>query len=176
MTPDHNIDNHISAFCELQELAVCDNLDFKQLDSLVEGIKEEMRRKEILAKHTPAIKQLPNGRWYTRIDGKKHERIKRKDLEDLIVEFYNPNKVSLSSIFPNYLECRKMEVADTTWAKDLKYFNTFILGSPISDVPLKKLNLDHGYKFLIHCLNVKKDLKKKYWDNIKGVVMKMFQR
>jgi site-specific recombinase XerD len=175
MTLDYNIERNISAFNKLQEIAVCDNLDIKQLDTIVEGIKEEMQRKEILSKHTPAIKQLPSGRWYTRINGKKYERKERKDLEDKIVEVYRSNKITLSSIFPNFIECRKMEVSDTTWSKDIRYFNTFVLGSPIADVPLNNINLDHGYKFLAHCLNVKTDLKKKYWDNIKGVLTKMFQ-
>lgn len=59
---------------ELHTQKNSDKITPKNLETLVERVNEDMRRKEILSKHTPAIKQLPNGRWYTRLNGRKIEK------------------------------------------------------------------------------------------------------
>ncbi len=52
----------------------------ESLELLIKEARESMRRKEILSQHTPPIKQLPSGRYYTRINGKK---IEKKNLKDV---------------------------------------------------------------------------------------------
>lgn len=160
----------------LQNHLVQDKISIEELEALVEREKEEMRRKEILAKHTSPIVQLPSGRWYTRIHGKKKERVNLEDLENLIIEEYRQQELkTLQSIYPDFLERRKMEVAPTTWSKDIRYFNTFISASPIAQKQLKDLTLSDGYRFLDFCLGKKEDLKRKYWNNIMGTLNMIIQ-
>ena len=159
----------------LSELESHDILKVENFDSFVEGIKEIMRRKEILAKHRPPIKQMPSGRWYTRIDGKKVDKKNKKDVEDAVVAAYKEKEICIGYIFEGYLERRKMDVADTTWSKDVRYFNNFIKNSNIDKKPITSLALDDGYDFLKHCLMTKPDMKRRYWDNIYGCLNQIFQ-
>ena len=154
-----------------------DNLSStEELEALVEGFKQNMKRKEILQNHKPAIKQLPSGKWYTRIDGKKYERVIKKDLEDLIVKSYlEENITSLNSIFKSFINYRKKVVSSRTWKKDIQYFETYIQNSDLGQKDLATITLDDGYTFVDHCLQVKPDLKCKYWNNIRGCLNQMFQ-
>ena len=131
-----------------------DNLSsIEELEALVEGIKQDMKRKEILAQHKPAIKQLPSGKWYTRINGKKYERVNKKDLEDLIIYSYNSlNQVNLNSIFNSYLLYRKKVVSSRTWKKDIQYYESYIKNSNLAQKDLATLSLDDGYEFIDFCL------------------------
>ena len=151
----------------------CANMSPESLDSLVERIKEDMKRKEILEKHKPPIKQLSSGKWYTRIDGRRIERIDRKSLEDTVYKHYTKPKDTLASIYPAFIECRKFEVKPTTWKKDMVYFDTYIKGSPIAGIPIEKLRIDDGYKFLKYCFTIKPDMKKMYWRNVLGCINQM---
>ncbi len=150
-------------------------LDVKCFETLVERVKEEMERKEILSEHKPPIKQLPNGKWYTRINGKKIERKNKRDVENEVIKVTKGEVETLRNIYPAFLERRKRDVADTTWIKDVSYFEKFIKDSPIADIPIVNLTIDDGYKFLDHCLNVKKDMKKRYWNNVKGSLEQMIR-
>lgn len=160
---------------ELHTQKNSDKITPKNLETLVERVNEDMRRKEILSKHTPAIKQLPNGRWYTRLNGRKIEKTNLKDLEDIIVTAYKGQATTLESVFDKYLERRKVNVADTTWQKDIRYFNTYVTGSVLGSKPIASINLDDGYAFLNHCLTIKPNMKKKYWNNLYGFLSQMFQ-
>ena len=152
------------------------NMTLEELEVLLERSREQMARKEILSHHPSPIEQLPNGRWYTRIDGRKFERKEREKLEDLIVSAAKKrNLLTLRGIFDDYLVRRKLEVAQTTWSKDIRYFNTFIATSNIADKALDTLTLADGYRFLEHCLATKEDLKRKYWNNIFGTLSTMIQ-
>ena len=42
-------------------------------------------------------------------------------------------------------------------------FENFVKSSPIADIPLNKLTLDDGYSFLDYCLQIKPNLKRRYW-------------
>lgn len=136
----------------LQTNTFYDTMSPENLKFLVERTQMEIKRKELLSQHTSPIKQLPNGRWYTRIKGRKVERKTKKEIENLIIQAFEEKNITLNTIFDNYLTRRKMNVADTTWAKDIRYFENFLKDSPISDIPLQKLTLDDGYSFLDYCL------------------------
>lgn len=151
------------------------NISPESLDSLVERIKEDMKRKEILDKHKPVIKQLSSGRWYTRIDGKRVERTDRKVLEDVVYKYYTKPKDTINTIYPSFIECRKFEVKPTTWEKDMLYYDMYIKDSPISDIPIERLGIDDGYRFLKHCFKIKPEMKKMYWRNLIGCLNQMMK-
>ena len=162
---------------ELSSIMNCANLNsIEEFETLVEGIKQDMKRKEILDQHKSNISQLPNGRWYTRINGKKYERVNRKDLEDLIIAKYTQEEIiTLNTIYNSYLNYRKMVVTSRTWKKDIQYFDCYIKNSPLAQKDLQSLTLDDGYAFLDYCLKIKPNMKRKYWDNVRGCLNQMFQ-
>ena len=81
----------------------------------------------------------------------------------------------MRTIYPEYLESRKIEVANTTWKKDVYNFNTYIENSQLGDTPLPNITLADGYTFLDHCISVYPGMKRKYWDCIRGTLNSMFQ-
>ena len=148
-------------------------IDIESLEALLERSKAELKRKEILSGYQ--LKQLPSGAWYIKINGKKVQRNNRKDLEDYIVQREEKSQYTLVSIYEKYLSSRKKEVENTTWQKDVRYYNMYISTSEMAQIPLEELKLDDGYKFLEHCKGIKKDLKRKYWNGVLGTVQTMFQ-
>ncbi len=96
-------------------------------------------------------------------------------LEDVVVRHYTKGANTLSSIYPGFIKCRKLEVKPTTWEKDMLYYEMYVKDSPIADIPLEKLGLDDGYDFLNYCFGIKSDMKMMYWRNLKGSVNKMLQ-
>ena len=161
----------------LSAIQNCDTLNaIAEFETLVEGYKEDLIRNEILKQHKPAIKQLPNGKWYTRIQGKKYERVKKHDLEDLIIEKYcQVNIITLNSIFNSYLSFRTKVVSSRTWKKDIQYYKNLIQNSELAQKDLSLITLDDGYTFLDYCLKIKPDMKRKYWENVRGCLTQMFQ-
>lgn len=158
----------------LSEPNLYDNLSLESFDSLVERNREQMKRREILSKHTPAIKQLPNGSWYTRIDGRKVQKNNLIDVENEVIAYYQTKETTISTLFPDFLERRKKNVADTSWSKDIRYLNLYLKGSNIYEKPIAQITLDDGYQFLDYCFSVKSDMKKKYWMGIMGTVNAFF--
>lgn len=81
----------------------------------------------------------------------------------------------MRTIYPEYLDCRKIEVANTTWKKDVYNFNTYIENSKLGDTPLPNISLEDGYTFLDFCISVYPGMKHKYWHCIRGTLNSMFQ-
>lgn len=151
-------------------------LDVESLKALVEGIENDVKRKELLKQHPSPIKQLPNGRWYTRINGKKYERTKKEDLENLIVNsFKTENRQTLISLFNSYLELRKQIVSPTTWRKEINYFKKYLSLSDLGQKSIEDITIDDGYTFLRYCLTIKPEMKRRYWNNLNSFLNQMFQ-
>ena len=153
-----------AAFQELNPSGNYDNMSSEDMQTLIGGLMDQMKRKELLKDCT--ITQLPNGRWYTRIQGKKHERTERKDIEDLIIDFKKGRIATINNTFSGFMVRRKTAVSSRTWAKDKHLYETYIQTADISNKPLVELNCQDAYSFLDHCLTVKRDMQYKYWKNI----------
>ena len=137
--------------------------------------EDQMNRKEILKYHQPAIKQLSNGRYYTRIEGKTVQSMKLKNVEDSVVNYYATNAHTLSSIFEDFLKFESAEKTDATLYRDRLLFERFIKTAPFADKPLIALKMSDASEFLEHCLSINPEMKEKYWTNIMGVVNQMFK-
>lgn len=134
-----------------------------------------MTKTELLNQHTSPITLLPSGYYYTRLGGRKIQRRHKKDIEAEIVKYYDSRYKTLKTIYPEYLDCRKIEVANTTWKKDVYNFNTYIENSKLGDTPLPNISLEDGYTFLNHCISLYPAMKSKYWHCIRGTLNSMFQ-
>ena len=151
-----------------------DNSLVEILEVLMKGTKERMRRKEIESSYT--ITFVKNkGLWQTRVN-KKQVWGKTKDrvIDKVIKRLDNP-ECTLKTIFEPYLKIRKKEVLDTSWQKDVRNYETFIEGSKLAKIPLEKIDVDDDNEFLEHCLSVKPDMRKKYWQGIMITLNSMFQ-
>lgn len=163
---------------QLQELSddlKSGTLNLESLETLMERVSEIMKNKELLKLHKTPITQLPNGRWYTRIEGKMIQLVKKEDVEKKVIEYYSHKTVTIADIFPKYIEQRKKNVVATTWTKELVYYDKLIKTSDIFRKPLDKITLDDGYNFVDHCLKIKPDMTRKYWTNVKGSLNQIFQ-
>lgn len=134
-----------------------------------------MKKTELLNQHTSPITLLPSGYYYTRLGGRKIQRRNKKDIEEEIVKYYDSRYKTLITIYPEYLESRKIEVANTTWKKDVYNFNTYVDNSKLGNISLSNITLDDGYTFLDHCISVYPGMKHKYWHCIRGTLNSMFQ-
>ena len=159
----------------LHDGIISDNLSLESLESLVERLKLTMKRKELLSRHSSPIKQLPNGRWYTRIGGKKIERTSKSDLETVIVDFYEVEAVTINYIFEDYLKRRKQIVSEATWKFDVLYFEQLLRDSNLAKKPIKDITLADGYLFLDYCLKVKPQMRLRYWQNVRVFLNNIMQ-
>lgn len=75
---------------DLSNLLSCDNVILDGLQTLVEGVNQEVKRKKILSQYQ--IKQfqtgLNAGKYYVKIDGKKHQSVSKSSLEKIILEIH----------------------------------------------------------------------------------------
>lgn len=159
----------------LSQFLINANISRESLESLLERDNEMKKRNEILARHKSPISQLPNGKWYTRLDGRKIQRTKLKDLEDEVIRHYTSPEYTIRTLFHSFIERRKVEVEGTTWSKDLRYFNQYLDNSDIADIPLKELSIKDGYNFMKHCKEIKPDMTQKYWGNVSSSLNRFFQ-
>ena len=142
--------------------------------ALVEGMIQKLKRKEILDNHKPPIRQLSNGCWYTRVNGHRIERKNKTDVENALIKAYKEQAPTINKIFNDFIDWRKMELADTTWSKYITYYERYIKGSNIADKPIASLELFDGYDFIKHCLRINPSMKKKYWKNINTCLNQIF--
>ena len=135
----------------IEEL-ISDNIDIHTLEALLERKRADMAKKDILKDYP--IKQLPDGRYWIRIDGRQLFRRNKQDLENQIIELKTQR--TLVRIFDEYLEQRKLEVVPNTWALDIKYFDWYIKNSKLGNKELKSIKMSDGYKFFEYVYKLKK--------------------
>lgn len=148
----------------------------------------EMKRKAVLAKYS--IKPTKRGRWYTRIDGEKHEFKEKEDLEKYILDYeagkqrleQEEKTVTIEKIWDAFEALRAVTVAETTVVMDERYKKMYIETSPIYTADVTTLNRDDALQFFYHCKNTKHtatprkghegqtQFREKYWQQIRAVV------
>lgn len=151
-------------------------LNLNDIESSINILKDKLHQEEILANHPSPITLLPNGYYYTRVNKRKIQRRDLNDLKKAIVDIYdgNTHATTVVTIFDSFLNCRKKEVADTTWTKDQYNFDTYIKESKLGGIAISKIKLDDGYEFLEYCHSKYAKMKKKYWEGIRGTLNNLF--
>lgn len=168
---------------ELLTGSIFDNISIDTLQCLIAEKENELREKEILSRYP--IKQLPDGRFWVRVNGIKKTSFNRKKLERKIINMVaddgpSRDNATIQTIFDSFIAARKLRVAETTWVNDLKYKRFYLETSKIYKKPLKKLTLDDAYEFFEHVkarkaklakdpkTGVTPELRRKYWINVRG--------
>lgn len=155
------------------------NMSIEDLEAFLNQRKDEMKKKEILQNYE--IKQLPPdkegkaGRYWTKLNGKKVKKVRREDLEQMILDFHNESNKTFASVFDEFMKQRKKQRSGTTLATDNRYYITYIKGSKWEKTPLSSLKIKDGYDFYEHCQEVYQKnngepMKKHYWVNVKSFV------
>lgn len=157
----------------LNDILDSSNISLEDLEAFLTKRKDEMKKKEILQNYK--IKQLPDGRYWTTLNGKKPKKTKREDLEQMILDFHNGYDKTFESVFDEFMERRKRQRSSTTLATDFRYYKTYIEKSKWWKVPLSTLKIQDGYDFYEYCQKVYQDnnaepMKKHYWVNLKSFV------
>ena len=145
---------------------------------------ELMRREKILLQHTEKYKiwLADDGRWKTKIpDGSKYgklvARATKENLENYIVDFYKAkeetNKVTMATIYPNFLEYKYLSSEKGTANKLQWVWNTYYKGSTIIKVELSKMTVGDLSDWLLKLID-ERDLTKKKYVEVKGLMNQLY--
>lgn len=138
------------------------------ITEMLELVEEDMTRKQVLSKYT--IKQLPEGRYFVRLNGKVIKKKTIKAVEDAIMLHHKNSIVTLANVFNTWKSIRVKQRKPGTYKKDIECWNRFIKNSPIANIPLTDLKLSDGYKWFDYCCSIKPDMREKYFKNIHGTL------
>lgn len=142
--------------------------------SVNEEVEEIMKRSQIIKMYGSDIKQIRDGRYHIRYKGRQ---IFKKDYDlviDEILKRENQEGIrTLDSIAKDFFEYRFTSSSGGTYGKDKKNYDTFIRGTALATKDMTKIALNDGVKWTQHCLDIKPDMKEKYFKNVRGTLNKM---
>ena len=155
------------------------NMSIEDLEAFLNQRKDEMKKKEILQNYK--IKQLPPdkegkaGRYWTKLNGKKVKKVRREDLEQMILDFHNESNKTFASVFDDFMKQRKKQRSGTTLATDNRYYNLYVKDSKWWKRPISSFTIQDGYEFYEHCQEIYQKnngepMKQKYWVNVKSFI------
>ncbi len=145
---------------------------------------ELMRREKILLKHTEKYKiwLADDGRWKTKIpDGSKYgklvARATKENLENFIVDFYKAkeetDKITLATIYPNFLEYKYLSSEKGTANKLQWVWNTYYKDSDIVNEDITKITVGKLSDWLLKLIAERKLTRKKYIE-AKGLMNQLY--
>ena len=154
----------------------------------VEDAMRKARRERILEAHPFAITQGKDGRWRTYIKDEmrpdKRRQIAKSSLEklqDAICAAYGDEaakekraKATLSSLYEDWIEYKKLHVASTTVERIQRDWNRYYKNSPIINKPIrsiKKLDLD----IWVHEMIQKFSMTKHQYTNFSLIIRQMME-
>ena len=86
-------------------------------------LKSKEKEETVLQKHTAPITQWGDGQWHTyvKVDGKRHHKHKktREELIDYLFDWYSPKVTTMRTLYPEWLEYRKLEVDEETVKRNM---------------------------------------------------------
>lgn len=139
-------------------------------------LEEAMTRAQIIKEYGKAIKQIKDGRYYTRYKGIEIMKISfDRVVDEILKRETQEGGRTLDSLAEDFFNYRYINSAGGTYGKDKNNYETFIKGSPIATKDITEIILDDGVKWAKHCLEVKPDMKEKYFKNVRGTLNQMFQ-
>ena len=166
----------IGNYSYIQDELICGNITNEEAKTLVE---KTMTLAGIEKKYGKMIKQLPNnGRWWIRLDGKAIYKTTRQAVLEEIAKRQNQKdnlNFELINVAERWLNIRQHEVSDGTWSKDYNFIHNFIVGSNIEHKKIDKIIYSDAIEWCNYCLEKKKDMKEKYFNNLRCQMNKLFE-
>ena len=145
--------------------------DIFGIEELRTALQEaEMKKKEVLNKYR--ITETARGRYYTRINGIRVERVSREKLEKEILEFeaglQKENAATIAAIWDDFLIWRRTTAAAETVTKDERYYRDYFSNSPLVRKTVKTLTRQDALTFFRSCREIKPNMTKRYWAQIRA--------
>lgn len=151
----------------------------------IQEFMQEIERKNILEKHEYTIWKGSNGSWYTYLPDPRKGRVlkKRKErssLENMIVEYYKNNIISVkpkvSDLFKTWLDykLRLKEIEKSTVDRYEYDYNRHIKGTRFEELAIDEVTEDDITDFLLDCL-CEKQFTSKAFNNLKTLISGMFK-
>lgn len=139
-------------------------------------VEEIMKRSQVNKKYGDSIKQLPDGRYHIRYNGRQIFK-KSYDLvvDEILKREQQKGVRTLDSIAEEFFDYRFTNSAGGTYGKDKSNYETFIKGTTIATKDITKIILNDGVQWANHCLEIKSNMKEKYFKNVRGTLNQMFQ-
>lgn len=157
----------------------CSNMSSEE--DVLQYIKDNMARQTILKQYGYMIKQLPDtkkngvvkpGRFYIRLKGQLVYKTNRKDIEDVLITHYQSEATptrTLTTVYEEWLDLRKHDVAATTYDKDKKLWKNFFKDSAIASMPLTDLDRVILKKWAYDIIE-RNSMTKKYFYNVASLL------
>lgn len=165
----------IANICDRLE---CDNIE--DSESLKRKVEDELTIRQIEKKYGDQIKQMPNGLWWIRLrNGVIIKLTRRENVIRKLIELENAHNNTINSIWNDFYRHKRLSTADGTSGKYLYYYETFIRGQKISDIPLKNITFKDCEEWAQGVLEIKKTMKNpnltdKYFANVRGTLSQIF--
>ena len=153
-------------------------MEFERLQALLSEKEAEMKREEILKKHTTPITFLEGrGRWTTRVNGKQKTLKSRKELEDWIVSQYSETATAktLDDIAEAWFSIDEKRSTDRTLVKHRGWYERFLKNSPLFTKNIQDITIDDGYEWVSYCLSIYPNMTRKYFTNVRSVLNGIMQ-
>lgn len=178
----------MSKSCEpMFEVSDKELLNYAIKNSIIDinTVKKKIQMKEYqdyLDKHNSRVWQSTDGNWYTYLPEKDRRRLvkrkNKKDLENLIVDFYRAAEKEpyLVEVFNEWIEKKLKygEIQRQSYDRYKSDFNRFFVGSPIYKIKLKYVSeemLEEFIKTTIHDM----ELTAKSWSGLRTLINGIFR-
>lgn len=160
-------------YLSIQNNCLCGNITDEEARVLME---KTMKLAQIEKNYQKQIKQLPDGRWWIRLEGKV---IKKKSIESVYEEIYKTQnqkvELELVSVAEKWLKVRQATRAAGTWSKDFRFIKNYLKGSPLEHMKIDKIVYSNTVEWAKWCLKKNPKMKEKYFKNIKGELSRLFE-
>lgn len=160
-------------YLSIQHDCLCGNITDEEARVLME---KTMKLAQIEKNYKKQIKQLPDGRWWIRLEGKV---IKKKTIESVYEEIYKTQnqkvELELISVAERWLKVRQVTQAAGTWIKDFRFINNYLKGSPLEHMKIDKIVYSDTVDWGKWCLKKNPKMKEKYFKNTKGELSRLFE-
>ena len=164
----------VAAICEQ---ITCDIID---AESLKRKVEDEMTSRQIEKKYGSQIKQMPDGRWWIRLqDGRYIKKNTREKIIDELKKIEYQQNITVNSIWDDFMQHKRLSKADGTSGKYVYYYTTFIHDQKISNIPLKQITFRDCEQWAQDVLRIKKtmpnpNITAKYFSNVRGTMSQIF--
>lgn len=156
----------------IQNQLLCGNISYEEAKVLME---KEMTLMQMEKDYGAKVKQLPDGRWWIRLNGKVIKKTSREAIfEEIIKRQHEQNDLEFIKVAEKWLEIRKIEKAAGTWIKDYRFIQNYLYGSNLEHLKIDQVNYSDCVNWATWCLAKTPMMKSAYFKNMKSELSKLF--